>query len=189
MGIGNRLVPALRKMGTHEPLKVKVGELVALLNRKKTRKLLVRKNAPAILGVLKLMGTNIRVDLARHLGASHLRPLRLAEKLSKNVADLRRLYETTGGPVYTLPLALALRLLRQTEFPLSLLLKSPHLRSKGRQVAAQSRNLRQQLVERRRNSLKRRRGGLLRNSGVLGGLGGLRGLGFLTNSLFRHYNL
>jgi len=80
----------------HELLEVEVGELVLLAKLEKLGELVVGVDLAAVLGVLEVVGADVRVNLLAHGGASHLRAGGLAEELSKLVADARGLHETRG---------------------------------------------------------------------------------------------
>jgi phosphate uptake regulator len=113
---------------THVTLKVEVGELIILLKLEKLAELGISKNTASVLGVLKLMSTNVRVNLTSDLGASHLSPLGLSKETSELKTNLSRLYKTTGSTVTRLTL-LATLLRSLLKLPVSALGKSTNLSS------------------------------------------------------------
>jgi hypothetical protein len=91
-------------VGTHVTLKVEVGELIILLKLEKLAELSISKNTTSVLGVLKLMSTDVRVNLTSHLGACHLSSLGLSKETSELKANLSGLYKTAGSAVTRLTL-------------------------------------------------------------------------------------
>jgi len=89
----------LGEVGAHETLKIKVCELILLLQLKKSSKLGVGVNLATILLVLEVVGADVGVDVASDCGASHLSALVLAKERCKLIADAGRLHKTTGGTV------------------------------------------------------------------------------------------
>jgi len=83
----------------HEPLKIEVGELVLLLQLQKLGELRVWVDFAAIVLILKVVSTNILVDLPCYLSASHLGARRLGQERSQLLANESRLHETTWGTV------------------------------------------------------------------------------------------
>ena len=68
----NYLIACLGKVRRHVLLKVEICELITLLELEKTSKLLVGNNLATIVLVLKLVLTDVRIDLTSDLCASHL---------------------------------------------------------------------------------------------------------------------
>jgi len=108
---------------THVLLEVEVGKLVGLLELKKASKLGVGIDLATIGLVLEIVVADVNVDLASHLGASHLSSGGLLEERSKLVTDPRGLHEAGGGAVACLALALGALLLSGLELATPLLLK------------------------------------------------------------------
>jgi hypothetical protein len=76
--IGSReLLRRLCEMRAHVTLEVEVCELIAFLELEQLAKGSISKNAPAISRVLKLVRTDVRINLTSHLGASHFSTLGL----------------------------------------------------------------------------------------------------------------
>ena len=67
-------------MRAHVLLKIKVGKLIITLELEKLRQLVIGVDLATIALVLKVVGANVRVDLAGHLGARHLGANRLAKE-------------------------------------------------------------------------------------------------------------
>jgi hypothetical protein len=113
---------------THVTLKVEVGELIILLKLEKLAELGISKNTASVLGVLKLVSTDVRVNLTSDLSASHLSSLRLSKETGKLKTNLGGLYKATGSTVTRLAL-LATLLGSLLELTVSALGKSTNLSS------------------------------------------------------------
>jgi hypothetical protein len=83
-------------VGRHVALEVEVGELAVLLNVEKLAKSRVGVNLAAVLGVLEIVSTNVLVNLAGHLSASHLSTSGLAEEGGESITNGSGLHKTTG---------------------------------------------------------------------------------------------
>jgi len=94
----------------HELLEVEVCELILCLYSKKLLELGIRDNLTTVGDILKLVGTDVRVNLAGHIRTSKERTMGLGEEISKLVADEGWLYKTTGSTGSILVLALVARL-------------------------------------------------------------------------------
>jgi len=126
---GRHLLHSLGEVRAHVTLKIKVGKLVVLGKLEKLAELGISKDATPILRVLKLVGTDVRVDLTGHLSARHLSSVLLAKEGSELLANLRRLHKTTRGAGSRLRAAFLIRLVSGAELTISSLLKSTHLTS------------------------------------------------------------
>ena len=115
-------------MGTHIALKVEVGEFIILFKFEKLAELGIGENTTSVLGVLKLMSTDVSVNLTSYLSASHLSSLGLSKETSELKANLSGLYKTTGSSVTRLTL-LATLLGSLFELAVSALGKSTNLSS------------------------------------------------------------
>lgn len=188
-------------MRAHVALEIEVSKLVLLVELEELAELGVGANNATVLRVLKLVLADVGIDLAGHLGASHLSAVRLAEEGSELLADLRRLHETARGAISRLSLALFARLEGVLQLALRTLLEGANLGRNSRKLAAESSKMGEQLGKilgeggwcrwRRRGSSNRFRNGRLRlrlrlRLGSLLGLNDLRagGLRFLN-----HYTL
>jgi len=80
----------------HELLEIEVGELVLLAELEKLSKLVVGVDLAAVLGVLKIVGADVSVNLLAHGSAGHLSARSLAEELGELVADAGGLHEARG---------------------------------------------------------------------------------------------
>jgi len=191
---GGLSLHGLGEVRAHEALKVKVGELVLLLELKKSGKLGIGVNLATILLVLEIVGADVGIDVASHGGARHLGALVLTKERGKLIADASGLHETTGGTVAGLALALGALLLGSLKLTLPLLLKTLILRLKGRNKGGKLLELSIELGGLLKdgglkginlgggdglNGGNNNRGGGsgLNGLGLLGGLGGLRGRG------------
>lgn len=90
----------------HELLEVEVGELILCLYCEELLELGIRDNLAAVGDILKLVGADVRVNLAGDIGTSKERTMGLGEEISKLVADEGWLYKTTGSTSSVLVLAL-----------------------------------------------------------------------------------
>ena len=95
-------------MRAHIALKVKVGELIGFLKLEELAELLIGKDATTVLGVLKLIGTNVRINLASNLSAGHLGSVGLAKESGELLTNLSGLDKTAGGTVSRLALLASL---------------------------------------------------------------------------------
>jgi len=136
---------ALRKMWAHVALEIEVSKLILLVELKKLTELGISANNAPVLRVLKLVLTNVGIDLARHLRACHLSAVRLTEEGSQLLADLRRLHETAGCAVSSLSLTFLARLERILQLAFRTLLKGANLRRNSSKLAAESSKMGEQL--------------------------------------------
>jgi len=177
----------LGKVGAHEALEVEVGELILLLELKKSGKLGIRVDLAAIGTVLKLVGADVGIDVAGHSSASHLGTLLLAKEGSKLIADASGLDKAGRLAVARLTLTLRALLLGSLELTLPLLLHGLVLRLDGRNHRSKllelSIKLSGLLKKGGLNRVTLNGGGRINNGGGgggclhLGGLGSLLGLG------------
>jgi len=121
----------LGKVGRHVTLKIKISELISLLQLEKRSQLLVGVNLATILLVLQVVGANVLVNLASHLGTSHLRTLWLAKKSGKLVGNQSRLHKPGRCAVASLALFLLRSLLSILELAHSLALEKTELAAKS----------------------------------------------------------
>jgi len=98
-------------VGGHVALQVEVGELLALLQLKKRLQLGIGVDATAVLLVLQAVVADVGVDLASHLGPSHLGTVGLAKKLGQLLGNGGGLHEAGGGAVANLATLLGAGLL------------------------------------------------------------------------------
>jgi hypothetical protein len=185
----NLSLDGLGKVGAHEALEVEVGELILLLELEESGKLGIGVNLAAILVVLKLVGADVRVNLASHYRARHLSALLLAKEGGKLVTDAGGLNKARGLAVARLALALGALLLGSLELALPLLLHGLVLRLEGRNHGSKllelSIELGGLLKEGRLKRVTLNGGGSINNGGNnrsslnLGGLYSLGGLGDL----------
>ena len=87
LSIGNGGDLSLHEVVLHETLEVEVGELVLRLDLEEGTELGIGDDLATIGLVLEGVGTDVRVDLLADISARHLSANRLAEELSKLVAD------------------------------------------------------------------------------------------------------
>jgi hypothetical protein len=134
-------------MRAHVTLKVEVGKLIVLIELKELAELGIGEDAASVLGVLKLVGTNIRVNLASDLGAGHLSSLGLSEESGELDTNLSGLYKATRSTVTGLAF-LATLLLCLLELTVGTLGKGANLagyrselRTKGSELSEKSRKL------------------------------------------------
>jgi len=80
----------------HETLEVEVGELIRSLDLKKSRKLGVGDDLPAILLILEVVSADISVDLLAHGSAGELSSRGLTKERSELITDTRGLHEARG---------------------------------------------------------------------------------------------
>jgi len=185
----NLSLDGLGKVGAHETLEVEVGELILLLELEESGKLGIGVNLAAILVVLKLVGADVRVNLASNYRARHLSALLLAKEGGKLVTDAGGLNKARGLAVARLALALGALLLGSLELALPLLLHGLVLRLEGRNHGSKllelSIELGGLLKEGRLKRVTLNGGGSINNGGNnrsslnLGGLNSLGGLGDL----------
>jgi len=122
----------LGKVGAHVALEVEVGELIRLLELEEGGKLGIRVDLATILGVLKLVVTDVSIDVASDCSASHLGALLLTKEGGELVANTGGLNKARGLAVAGLALALGALLLGRLELALPLLLHRLVLRLKRR---------------------------------------------------------
>jgi len=89
----------------HETLEVEVCELIIVLDLEESRELGIRDDLATILLILKLVSTDVSVDLLAHLSAGHLGARGLSEKRRELITDAGGLDEA-GGLTVTRTLAL-----------------------------------------------------------------------------------
>ncbi len=118
----------LGEVGAHVSLQVEIRKLLALVNLKERRKLAIRDNLAAIGLILKVVRSNVGVDVASDLSSGHLRTHLLSQELRELVANSGRLHEPTGSAVAGLSLSLGGRLLRVLELTVILLVQSAVIR-------------------------------------------------------------
>ena len=135
------------KVRAHVTLKVEVGELIILLKLEQCAKLAVGKNAATVLWVLKLVGSNIGINLTSDLSTGHLGAMWLSEELSKLFANLGRLYKSTGSTVSSLAGALATCLLGILKLTLRTFLKCAYLSSDTSKLGSKDCKLSQKLLK------------------------------------------
>merc|ERR1711871_160812 len=123
---------SLSKMTAHIALKVEVCKLILLAKRKKMRKLLISIDYATVLLVLKLVLTNVSIDLTSNLCASHLCTTVLTKECSELITDASWLYETTGSTVSCTTATLSVSLLAVLELAESLALEDTELLAKTR---------------------------------------------------------
>jgi hypothetical protein len=110
-------------MLAHVSLKIEVGKLIGRLEGKKFLELGIRVNLAAVGRVLKLIGTDVGINLAGDIGTSNEGTLLLGKELGKLVADKGRLDESTWGAGGITLLALVASLLDCLDLALSTLLE------------------------------------------------------------------
>jgi hypothetical protein len=118
----------LGEVSSHVLLKVEVSELLTLLQLQQLKKLSVRVDLATIVLVLKLLGTNVSVDLTSNLSAGKNASLRLAKEGSELVGDQSGLDET-GRSTVSVGLAALVGLIRGTKLAGVLALELVHLRA------------------------------------------------------------
>jgi len=121
----------LGKVGRHVTLKIKISELITLLQLEKRSQLLVGVNLATILLVLQVVGSNVLVNLASNFSASHLRTFWLAKKAGKLVGNESGLHKTRRCTIASLALFLLRRLLSILQLAHSLTLKKTKLTAKS----------------------------------------------------------
>jgi hypothetical protein len=185
---------SLCKVTRHVLLQVEVSKLLALLNLEQRLQLSVGVNLATILLILKVVSTNVGVDLTSHLSACKLSANGLSKKLGELLRNESGLDETGRGAVASLALTLG-SLLCGTHLTSNVALKSAEVTAERRKAGTKSVKLGAKLGEKRtQGSLKSRaisvgitgrsRGGSDRSRGrsvsiglrSLGGLGSLVGL-------------
>jgi len=111
-------------MLAHVSLKVEVGELIGRLESEELLELGIRIDLAPVGRVLKLVGTNVGIDLAGNIGTSNEGALVLGKELGKLVADKGRLDEPARGTGGIALLALVARLLYCLDLALGTLLEN-----------------------------------------------------------------
>ena len=144
----SHLLHSLGEVRAHVTLEIKVGKLVVLGKLKKLAELGIGKDAAPVLRVLKLVCTNVRVDLTGHLSARHLSTMLLAKECSKLLANLGRLHKTAGGTRSRLGRTFLVKLRGSAKLAVSALLKSTDLTRNIRQLTTQTSQLPENLNER-----------------------------------------
>jgi hypothetical protein len=114
-------------MRRHVALKIEVSQFISLLQLQKGRQLGIRIDLASIVLVLKLVGTDISVNLTSNIGAGHLGSSRLLKELGKLIGNLGWLHEPRWLAVSGLALALSLRLLGSLNLTTPLLLQRTEL--------------------------------------------------------------
>jgi len=149
---GSLNLDRLGKVGTHETLEVEVSKLVLLANLQKRGKLGIGIDLATITGVLKVVSTDIRVDVASDRRTRHLGTLILSEERGELVTNARGLDKTAGGTVSSLALSARAELLNRLELAAPLLLKRAELglqrRDKGAHLLELSEKLNRLLLNR-----------------------------------------
>jgi hypothetical protein len=118
----------LGEVGAHVSLQVEIRKLLALVNLKEGRKLAIRDDLSAIGLILKIIRSDVGVDVAGDLSSGHLRAHLLSQKLGELVTNSGRLHEPAGSTVAGLSLSLGGRLLRILELAIILLVQSAVIR-------------------------------------------------------------
>jgi hypothetical protein len=114
-GGGSNCLDSSGKVGRHVPLKVEVSEFLALLQLEKRLQLGVRVDAATVLLVLQVVVADVGVDLAGHLGSSHLGTVGLAKKLGQLLGNEGGLHETGRSTVANLAALLGAGLLSSAQ--------------------------------------------------------------------------
>ena len=81
--LGSGILGSLSEVWAHVTLKVEIGKLISLLELEESSKLAVRVDLATILLVLKIVSTNVLVNIASNLSTSHLGTNRLLKELGK----------------------------------------------------------------------------------------------------------
>jgi len=141
----------LGEVGAHVSLQVEIRKLLALVNLEERRKLAIRDNLAAIGLILKVMRSNVGVDVAGDLSSGHLRTHLLSQELRELVANSGRLHEATGSAVASLSLSLGGRLLRVLELTVVLLVQSAVIRlqrgNNGAELLQLGKNVKRLLID------------------------------------------
>ena len=177
----------------HETLEVEVGELIIVLDLEESRELGIRDDLTAILLILKLVSTDVSVDLLAHLSAGHLGARRLSEKRRELITDAGGLDEARGLTVTRTLALLSRRLLGGLELTSDRLLEGLEITLERGKDAESLLDLSTKLVKLERNRgvdgldnlIRRWSGGLRHRGGSSGDLNGDLGLlgGLLHNGL------
>jgi len=125
----------------HEALEIEVGELVCGLQGEELLELRVRVDLAAVVGVLELVGADVRVDFAGHFRPRNERPLGLRQEICELVTDKGWLYKAARGAARRLVLALGACLLSSLGLSLSALLEGLEVDNDGRHLGAHRREL------------------------------------------------
>jgi hypothetical protein len=118
----------LGEVSSHVLLKVEVSEFLTLLQLQQLKKLGVRVDLATIVLVLKLLGTNVSVDLTSNLSAGKNASLRPAKEGSELIGDQSGLDETRRSTV-SIGLAALVGLIRGTKLAGVLALQLVNLRA------------------------------------------------------------
>jgi len=94
MNLGSRCDLSLDEVMLHETLEVEISKLIIVLDLEKSSELGIGDDLTTIILILKLVGTDVSIDLLAHLSAGHLSAGRLPEKSSELVTDAGGLNET-----------------------------------------------------------------------------------------------
>ena len=86
-------------MRTHITLEVEVGKLITSTELKKLRKVAIRVDLTTVALILEIVLTDIGINLASYLSASHLGTSRATKERGKLIRDKCGLYETARGTV------------------------------------------------------------------------------------------
>jgi len=118
-------------MGAHVFLEIEVSELIGLLQLQKGLELLIRVDLATISDILEIVRSDILVDLAGHICASHFGSSGLLQKLGKLIRDLSGLHKSGRSTVSNTLLLLGIRLLGSLKETSILLLESSELGLEG----------------------------------------------------------
>ena len=131
----------------HVALEVEVREFIRFLKFKKFREGRISVDFAAVFFVLKRVFADVRIDFAGDFSARHFRSGRFAEEGSEFITDKRRFYETTRLTVAFRAFAFAVKFLGCLEFTFRAFLERAELSRKGRELAADSREVSKKFAE------------------------------------------
>jgi hypothetical protein len=106
LGSGDR--SSLDEVDTHVLLEIEVSENIPLLKLQKRSKSRVGVDLSAVGGILKIVRTNVNIDLSGNVSSSHLGSNRLSEEGCKLVTNLGGLHKSRRSAVSTLLLSMTL---------------------------------------------------------------------------------